>query len=67
MPNQPSKFREKKWFERSDHARGTYKTNSQTNFKTSMLKASVSAYCDANILVKGTKSISPVASPIVII
>ena len=67
MPNQPSKFREKNWFERNDHARGTYKTNIQTNFKTSMLKASVSAYSDANILVKGTKSISPVAPPIVII
>ena len=65
MPNQPSKFREKNWFERNDRAGGTYNTNSQTKFKTSMLKASASAYSDANILVKGTKSTSPVAPPIV--
>ena len=36
-PNQPSKF-EKNWAEINDDARGTYNTNSQTRFKTSMLK-----------------------------
>ena len=36
-PNQPSKF-EKNWAEINDDACGTYNTNSQTRFKTSMLK-----------------------------
>ena len=39
-PNQSSKFRTKKWIEINDHSRGTYNTNSQIKFKTSMLKSS---------------------------
>ena len=36
-PNQPTKCRIKKFFELNDCARGTYNTNSQIKFKTSML------------------------------
>ena len=36
-PNQPTKCRIKKFFELNDGARGTYNTNSQIKFKTSML------------------------------
>ena len=39
-PNQSSKFRTKKWIEINDHSSGTYNTNSQIKFKTSMLKSS---------------------------
>ena len=38
LPNQLSKFRTKKWVEINDNSRETYKTNSQTKFKTSMPK-----------------------------
>ena len=36
-PNQPTKFRTKKWVEANDDSHGTYNTNSQIKFKTSML------------------------------
>ena len=42
-PNQPNKFRTKTWIEINDELRGTYNTNSQIKFKTSMLRASL---CD---------------------
>ena len=42
-PNQPSKFRTKNWVEVNDESRGTYNTNSQTKFKTSMLRSNL---CD---------------------
>ena len=41
MPNQPTKFRTKHWVEIND-AGGTYNTNSETKFKTSKLKSSLS-------------------------
>ena len=53
-PNQPSKFRRKNWFEINDESRGTYNVNSQTKFKNTMEKSSLSDYSDAYILVKGT-------------
>ena len=37
-PNQPSKFRTMNWVEINKDSRGTYNTNSQAEFKTSMLK-----------------------------
>ena len=52
--NQPSKFRTKNWVEISDESRGVYNVNSQINFKTAMLKSSLSDHSDAYILVKGT-------------
>ena len=36
-PNQPSKFRTKNWVEINDDSRGTYNTNSQIKFKTSIV------------------------------
>ena len=35
-PNQPTKLRTKNWVEINDDIRGTYNTNSQNKFKTSM-------------------------------
>ena len=52
--NQPSKFRTKNWVEINDESRGTYSTNSQTKFKTSMLRSSLCDYSDAYIAVKRT-------------
>ena len=47
--NEPSKFRTKNWIEINDDARGTWSTNSQINFKTSMLKSSLCDYtCEWN-------------------
>ena len=40
-PNQPSKFKTKNWV-----AHGTYNTNSQIKFKTSMLKSSLCDFSD---------------------
>ena len=56
-PNQPSKFRTKNWVEINDDKRGTYKTNSQINFKTPMLKSSLCDYSDVYILLSGTITI----------
>ena len=53
-PNQPSKFRSKNRIEVNDDARGTYNTNSQIKFKTSMLKWSLYDYSDAYTLANGT-------------
>ena len=52
--NQPSKFNTKNWAEVNDESRGTYNVNSQTKFKTTMLKSSLYDYGDAYIIVKGT-------------
>ena len=38
-PNQPTNIRTKNWLKINDDARGTYGTNSQIKFKTSMLKS----------------------------
>ena len=51
-PNQPSKFRTKNWVEISDDAYGTYKTNVQIKFKTTILKSSLCNYSAAYILLK---------------
>ena len=50
-PNQQTKFRTKNWAEINGDVRGTYNTNTQINFKTSMLKSSLCDYIDACILV----------------
>ena len=52
--NQPTKFRTKKWVEINDDSRGTYNTNSQIEFKNSMLRSSLCDYSDTYILVSGT-------------
>ena len=53
-PNQPTKFATKNWVEINDESCGTYNTNSQIRFKTSMLRSSLCDYSDAYMLVKGT-------------
>ena len=53
-PNQPTKFRTKNWVEINDDSRGTYNTNSQIRFETSMLRSSLCDYSEAYILVSGT-------------
>ena len=50
--NQPSKFRTKNWVEMNDESRGTYNTNSQIKFKTTMLKSSLCDNSDVYTLVK---------------
>ena len=61
-PNQLTKFRTKDWVDINDESRGTYNTNSQIKFKTSMIRSSLWDYNDAYILVKGTKTVSRVAT-----
>ena len=56
--NQPSKFRTKNWIEINDQSRGTYNTNSDIRFKTTMLKSSLCDYSDAYILAKGRITIT---------
>ena len=46
---QPSKFKTKIWVEINDESRGTYNTNSQIEFNTTMLKSSLCDYSDAYI------------------
>ena len=43
--------------ETDDDSRGTYNTNSQTKFKTSMLKSNLWDYSDGYILVKGIRKV----------
>ena len=56
--SQPTKFRTKKWVEINDNSRGTYNTNSQIKFKTSMLRSILREFSDAYILVTGTTPIT---------
>ena len=42
--DQPSKYRTKNWIEINYESRGGYNVNSQTNFKTTMLKSSLYLY-----------------------
>ena len=59
---QPSKFRTKNWVEINHKSRGTYNTNSQINFKTTMLKSSLCDYSDAFFHVKGTITVNSTAA-----
>ena len=57
-PSQTARFRTKNWVEMNDDSCGTYNTNGQVKFKTSMLKSNFCDYSDAYILVKGTMSVA---------
>ena len=57
-PNQPTKFRTKNWVDINYDLRGTYNTNSQIKFKTSMLRTSLCDYNDAYTLVNETITIT---------
>ena len=58
--NEPSKFRTKKWIEINYQSRGTFNTNIDIRFKTTMLKSSLCDYSDTYILVKGRITIAGV-------
>ena len=58
IPNQPNKFRTKEWVEINDESHGTYNTNSEIKFKTSMLRTGLCDYNDVYILVSGTITIT---------
>ena len=60
--NQPSKFKTKNWVEINNESRGTYNTNSQIKFKTTMPKSSLCDYSDGYILVKGTITVPNIAA-----
>ena len=57
-PNQQTKFRAKNWVEINDNLRKTYNTNSQIEFKNSMLRSSLSDYSNTYIVVSGTIAIA---------
>ena len=61
-PNQPNKFRTKNWVEINYESCGTYNTNSQIKFKTSMLRLSLCDYSDEYILVSGTVTVAALAA-----
>ena len=61
-PNKPSKFKAKDWDELNDGSRGTYNTNKQIKFETSILKSILYNYRDAYILVKEIKSVAGVGA-----
>ena len=50
-PNQPTKIRTKIMFQINDDSGRMYNTNSETEFKTSMLRLDLCNYSDAYILV----------------
>ena len=53
-PSHPTKFRTKNWIETNDESRGTYNSNSQFRFESSMLRSGLCNYGDAYILVSAT-------------
>ena len=55
--NQPSKFRTRNQVEINDGSRGTY-TSNEVKFKTTMLRSNLCDYANAQILVKGTETIT---------
>ena len=52
----------KNWVEINDDSRGTYKTNSQIKFQTSMFKSSLCGYSNAYIFVSVTIAITGVGN-----
>ena len=52
--NQPTRLRKRFWVEINDVSHGTYNTNCQVKFKTSVLRSSLCDYSDAYILVSKT-------------
>ena len=60
--NKPSKFRTTNRVDMNYDASGTYNTNRQIRFKTSMLKPSLCNYRDAYIPVSGTIKVAQVVA-----
>ena len=65
-PNEPSKFSTKYLVEISDNLRGTYNTDSQIKFKTSILKSILCDYIDAYIVAKGNITVSNTAAAVAV-
>ena len=59
-PNQLTKVTTKNWVEINDESYRMYNTNSQINFKASMLRSNLRDYSDSYILVKEIISITRV-------
>ena len=57
-----SKFKTKNWVEVNDESRGTYDSNSQIKFKTTMLKYSLCDFSDPCIHVRGTTPVNNTAA-----
>ena len=51
-------MKKKKWIEINDDSYEMYNTNSETKFKTSMLRSSLCDYSNAYIVVKGTITVT---------
>ena len=60
--NQQSKFRTKNWVEIHNESGGTYNVNSQTKFKTTILKSILCDYSNAYLLVKGNITVNNTAA-----
>ena len=60
--NKPSKFRTKNSIEINDDSRGTYSSDKQIRFKTSILRSSLCDYSDAYILVEGNITVNNTAA-----
>ena len=59
-PDQPSKFRTKKWVKKNDESKESYNTGSNIKIKNTMLRSTLCDCADACILVKGTITITGV-------
>ena len=57
-PNQSTKFRTKNCVGINDDSNGTYNTNSQIKFKTSMLRSGLYHHSNAYVLVTGTITVA---------
>ena len=57
-PNKPSKFRTRNSVEINDEARGTYISNNEIKFDTSIIKSNLCDYSDTYILLGGTVTIT---------
>ena len=53
IPDKVPRFITKRWTEVHDQSGGTYNTNKQIRFKTSMLRSDLCNYSDVYIVVKG--------------
>ena len=61
-PNEPTKFWAKKWVEIKTEEHGTYSTNSQIKFETSVLRSTLCDFSEAHILVIGVVQMLIVAA-----
>ena len=58
IPDKVPRFITKKWIEVHDQSGGTYSTNKQIRFKTSMLRSDLCDFSDDYIVVKGIVTVS---------